>query len=99
MMNNMQNDFNEEPGSPAKKNENEGQPAPVRQRGFLTRWMNALVQMGLGESLLRSGTNLFSIAAIVFVVLLVQAFNRQTANPLSGNSGQAQGPARAVPVR
>lgn len=98
MMNHMQNDFNEEAVNPAKTTENANQSAPVRQRSIFTRWMNALIQMGLGESLLRSGTNLFSIAAIVIVILLVQAFNRQTANPLSGNSGQASSPAATVEV-
>ncbi len=98
MMNHMQNDFNEEAVNPAKTTENANQSAPVRQRSIFTRWMNALIQMGLGESLLRSGTNLFSIAAIVIVILLVQAFNRQTANPLTGNSGQASGPAATVEV-
>ena len=97
MMNNMQNEFNEETTT-SEKAENAVKSAPVRQRSILTRWMNALVQMGLGESLLRSGTNIFSIAAIAIVILLVQAFNRQTANPLSVVAGQAQGPAPTVEV-
>ncbi len=85
MMNNMQNGSN-------KANENK------RQRSFIMRWMDTLVQMGLGESLLRAGTNLFSIVAIVIVILLVQAFYRQTPNQLSGNSGQASGPAATAVV-
>ncbi len=97
MMNNMQNDFNEDSTSSAKPKEAK-LAEPVRQRSFFTRWMNTLVQMGLGESLLRSGTNLFSIAAIVVVILLVQAFNTQRANPASGNSDQASGPAPTVEV-
>lgn len=97
MMNNMQNDFNEDSTSSAKPKEAK-QAEPVRQRSFFTRWMNTLVQMGLGESLLRSGTNLFSIAAIVVVILLVQAFNTQRANPASGNSDQASGAAPTVEV-
>ena len=98
MMNHMQSDFNEEAdNSPRTKEKNE-QPSPERRRSFITRWMNTLVQMGLGESLLRSGTNLFSIVAIAVVILLVQAFNRQTANPLSGNSNQASGSAPTVEV-
>lgn len=97
MMNNMQNDFNEDSTSSAKPKEAK-QAEPVRQRSFFTRWMNTLVQMGLGESLLRSGTNLFSIAAIVVVILLVQAFNTQRANPVSGNSDQTSGPAPTVEV-
>lgn len=97
-MNNMQNDFNED----APKNEKLGQPISaqnsVRQRSFITRWMNTLVQMGLGESLLRVGTNLFSIAAIIIVIFLVQAFYSQTPIELSGNSGQSSDPAVTTDV-
>jgi murein DD-endopeptidase MepM/ murein hydrolase activator NlpD len=92
MMNNMQNDFNEDAPRPDKNIKQQEVPPPARKRSFVTRWMNSLVQMGLGESLLRIGTNLFSIIAIMVVILLVQAFYRQTPNPLSGNSGQVSGP-------
>lgn len=102
MMNNMQNDFNEDAPDSTKANEKTGEsvsiPNPLRQSSFITRWMNALVQMGLGESLLRVGTNLFSIVAITIVILLVQAFYRQTPNELSGNSGQASGPTATAVV-
>ncbi len=96
MMNNMQNDFKEDaPNSPkpnSNKRQAESRSNPLRQRSFITAWLNSLVQMGLGESLLRTGTNLFSIIAIVIVILLVQAFNRQTPNQFSGNNGQVPGP-------
>jgi hypothetical protein len=66
MMNDMQNDFKEDAPNSAKPNDNKGQVEEVpfrslRQRSFITGWLNNLVQMGLGESLLRIGTNLFSI--------------------------------------
>jgi murein DD-endopeptidase MepM/ murein hydrolase activator NlpD len=94
MMNTMQNDFNSDTPNPNDNSVQEkSRPGASRQYGFLTRWMSTLVQMGLGESLLRVGTNLFSIAAIVMVVLLVQAFYHQAPNQLSGNSGQVSGPA------
>jgi murein DD-endopeptidase MepM/ murein hydrolase activator NlpD len=90
MMNNMQNDFNNEDPISAKTSERAGQSQnPVRQRSFITRWMNTLVQMGLGESLLRVGTNLFSILAIGVVIFLVQAFYSQTPSKFSVNNGQA----------
>lgn len=102
MMKNMQNDFNE--GAPGRLDASE-QPDQSdsihnlsRQRGSLTRWMNALVQIGLGESLLRVGTNLFSIIAIAIVILLVQAFYREAPNELSGNSGQSSSPAATAVV-
>jgi murein DD-endopeptidase MepM/ murein hydrolase activator NlpD len=102
MMNNMQNGSNKDAPNSNKTNENKGQiespSSPSRQDSFITRWMSTLVQMGLGESLLHVGTNLFSIVAIVMVVLLVQAFYRQTPGQLSGNSGQALGPAATAVV-
>ena len=96
MMNNMQNNFDEKSPDSTESDKNKGNvdvlPIPSRQPGLVARWMNSLVQMGLGESLLRVGTNLFSIIAIVVVIVLAQAYYRQTPGPLSGNSSQASGP-------
>ncbi len=81
----MQNKFKEDKGqtdaSPAKQ-----------KRGIVTKWMDSLVQMGLGESLLRVGTNVFSVLAIAGVIMLAQAFYGQTPNQFSANSAQAAGP-------
>jgi murein DD-endopeptidase MepM/ murein hydrolase activator NlpD len=92
MMNTMQNDFNNETPND-NKGQTSSQTGTPRRMGLLGRWMNALVQIGLGESLLRIGTNVFSVVAIIIVVLLVQAFYRQAPNQFSGNGGQASGPA------
>ena len=101
-MNNMQNNYNEKTPNSAKSDANKGQadtpPIPPRQPGLIARWMNNLVQMGLGESLLRVGTNLFSIVAIMIVILLAQAYYRQTPGPLSVNSSQDSGPAPTAVV-
>jgi LysM repeat protein len=78
----MQNDFSEDTPTPDKNAERSAAPASSRRSGFFMRWLISLVQMGLGESLLRVGTNLFSIIAIGIVILLVQIFYRQS-NPLS----------------
>lgn len=98
----MQNDFKEDAPNSAQidKNKRQGKntDTPLRQPGFLTRWMDSLVGMGLGESLLRIGTNLFSILAIVIVIVLVQAFYRQTRNPQSENTAQASDPAATAVV-
>ncbi len=64
----MQNDSTDKNTSPRRDN-------------FFARSITRLVQMGLGESLLRVSTNLFSIIAIGTVILLVQIFYRP-ANPL-----------------
>lgn len=102
MMNNMQNDFKEEPSNSDGINNIDGgketSVASPRQRSFFSRWMNNLAQMGLGESLLRAGTNLFSILAIITIIYLVQAFYRQAPNQLSGNSTQDSDPAPTAVV-
>ena len=96
-MTDMQNNFNEDASDPSANGGKNGQDvgSPLKQRGFLSRWMNSLVDMGLGESLLRIGTNLFSIIAIGIVIALVQAYFRQINSPLSGNSNHATGQAES----
>ena len=69
-----------------------------RQPSIFTTWISTLVNIGLGESLLRVGTNLFSVAALATVVLLVQAFYRQTPDPYSGNNTQSSDPAMTSAV-
>jgi len=69
-----------------------------KQYGLRTPWINSLVQMGLGESLLRVGTNLFSIVAIVIVVMLVQAYYRQAPGQVSVEPGQESVPALTAVV-
>ena len=104
MMNSMQNNFNEDSpnsgGLDAIKPsaENKTPLDPIRQPGLVARWVNSLVQMGLGESLLRIGTNLFSVVAIVAVIFLVQAYYRQSPDQFTENSAQASGPEETVAV-
>ena len=81
----MQNEFKED------KRQTEASPAK-QKRGIVSKWMDTLVQMGLGESLLRVGTNIFSVLAIAGVIMLAQAFYGQTPNRFSANSAQAAGP-------
>jgi len=97
MMNNMQDDFNKNTPNNAELDKNNGREhTPLilsRQPGLITRWMNNLVLLGLGESLLRVGTNIFSIVAIAIVVLLVQAFYHQAPSPYSVGGVQGLNPA------
>ncbi|MBI5950758.1 MAG: M23 family metallopeptidase [Chloroflexi bacterium] len=90
----MQNNFNEESAGNGKQAEIPS--STTREPGVITRWVNSLVQMGLGESLLQIGTNLFSIAAILLVIFLAQAYYRRTPGPLTGNRNQASGSAPTV---
>jgi murein DD-endopeptidase MepM/ murein hydrolase activator NlpD len=97
MMTDMQNNFQEDAPDPSERGGKKGQDSttesPRKQRSFLSRWMSSLVEMGLGEPLLRIGTNLFSIIAIGIVIALVQGYFRQINSPLAGNSNQASGQA------
>jgi murein DD-endopeptidase MepM/ murein hydrolase activator NlpD len=95
MMPDMQNKRREDDRQ-AGADENR-QPAEIpsatkRERGLLSRWMNNLIQMGLGESLLHTGTNLLSILALGIVIWLAQMFYRQAPAPLAVPAAQAAGP-------
>jgi murein DD-endopeptidase MepM/ murein hydrolase activator NlpD len=84
MMNSMQNDFKEDAPEPEEAGGNKGvknSRETVRQRSFFTRWINNLMDMGLGESLLKIGTNLFSVAGLAAVIVLTQAYYSQTRGP------------------
>lgn len=104
MMIPMQNNFNEDsPNSGGldaiqPSAENKTSADPIRQPGLVARWVTSLVQMGLGESLLRIGTNLFSVVAIVAVIFLVQAYYRQSPNQFTENSAQSSSPEETVAV-
>lgn len=91
MMKPMQNEFKEDApapsGSPAKQ-------APVAAQtgtSIFTRLMNGLVNMGLGEPLIKIGVNLFSVTAIVLVVLMARTFYRQ-AQEMPETQEQVSGP-------
>ncbi|MFN8413355.1 MAG: peptidoglycan DD-metalloendopeptidase family protein [Anaerolineales bacterium] len=90
----MQNNFKEDAPSP-EKNEREIKEQKIpsnRKNGFFGNVVNTLAQMGLGESMLRAGTNVFSVLAIIIVVFLAQKYFSQTPNLLALNKGQAPGP-------
>ncbi len=64
--------------------------APPKQTSPLSHWMQNLLQMGLGESLLRAATNVFSVIAIVIVIWLAQMYFRQPAAQTQGNGRPVQ---------
>ncbi|MBI5840356.1 MAG: M23 family metallopeptidase [Chloroflexi bacterium] len=97
----MQNDFQEDaPKTPAGENPEPQAVSSTSQKesGLISRWISSLLQMGLGESLLRIGTNVFSVLAIVTVVWLAQVFYRQMPDLLGVSAAQAQGPAATAVV-
>ncbi len=76
----MQNGFKEEAPAPSE-NQSGQTPTPAPKRvSVITKFMNSLVNMGLGEPLIKLGVNLFSVIAITLVVLMARTFYRQTEN-------------------
>jgi murein DD-endopeptidase MepM/ murein hydrolase activator NlpD len=88
----MNNEFREDPpvSSGDAKETGEVSTQKDKEKGFLSRWLEALLQMGLGESMLRVGTSVLSLVVIVAVVWLVQMFYRQA--PDTKINAAAQGP-------
>src|SRR5574340_1748540 len=84
----MQNNFKDKPR--AQRGEQE-EPQDISTSaegpGRLSRWMQSLLQMGLGEFMLRAATNIFSVAAIILVVWLAQMYFRQPAAMAQANGG------------
>lgn len=77
----MQNKFPDQPDArPRGTGEPESTIETTEQPGALARSMQSLLQMGLGELLIRAATNVFSLGAIVVVVWLAQAYFRQPAS-------------------
>jgi murein DD-endopeptidase MepM/ murein hydrolase activator NlpD len=101
MMKPMQNDFKEEASTPTELEQQEiakSSLAPKQNVGLMTRGLNLLAQMGLGEAMLRGSTNLFSVMAIVMVLWLAQRYFQQAPNRLTGNSAQASDPAATAVI-
>ena len=88
----MNNEFREDPpvSSGDAKETGEVSTPKNKQKGLLSRWSEALLQMGLGESMLRVGTSVLSLVVVVAVVWLVQIFYRQA--PDAQLNAAAQGP-------
>lgn len=100
MMNLMQNEFKEEVPTPTELEHQQeiaiSSSAPERRGNLLTRGLNLLAQMGLGEAMLRGSTNLFSVVAIVLVLWLAQRYFQQAPNRPTNNTIQASDPAAPV---
>ena len=64
--------------------------------GFISRLFNTLIGLGLGESMLRTGTTLLSIVLLGIVIWLLRLFYAQA--PQAGNTANAlqTGPTAAV---
>jgi murein DD-endopeptidase MepM/ murein hydrolase activator NlpD len=70
----------------------------AKKKGPLSRWTEALLQMGLGESLLGVGTSILSLVVIAVVVWLLQLFFGQATDSLANAAVQSPPPTPAVAV-
>ena len=73
----MNNDFRKESSSNSggDAGETKESAAPkTREKGLLARWGNFLLELGLGESILRVGASLLSLVAVIAVIWVVQKF-------------------------
>ncbi len=59
----------------------------AEQPSAVARWTQGLLQMGLGELLVRAATNIFSVGAIVLVIWLAQFYFRQPAARVQVSAG------------
>ncbi|MGB7875953.1 MAG: peptidoglycan DD-metalloendopeptidase family protein, partial [Anaerolineales bacterium] len=67
--------------------------------GWLARWTEALLQMGLGESMLRVGTSVLSLVVITAVIWLVQMFYSQAPDAqVNAAAGQGSTPTPVVEI-
>jgi murein DD-endopeptidase MepM/ murein hydrolase activator NlpD len=89
----MKNEFREDSPASSGDSEEAGKTPGFekKEKGALARWAEMLLQMGLGESLLRVGTSVLSLIVIAVVVWLVQMFLSRTPSR-QVNAAAAQGP-------
>ena len=97
----MKNEFREDPSvsSGDTKENGEVSATEIKEKGWLSRWTEALLQMGLGESMLRVGTSLLSLVVIIAVVWMVRIFFKQTPDvEVSSAAAQAPTPTPSIDV-
>ncbi len=68
-----------------------------KTNGQFTSWTQSLFQIGLGDSLLHTVTNIFSIVAIIIVIWMAEAYFNQPSAQAQANGEPSQGPT-PIPV-
>jgi murein DD-endopeptidase MepM/ murein hydrolase activator NlpD len=89
----MKNEFREDSPASSGDVKETGKTPDIEksEKGSLSRWAEMLLQMGLGESMLRVGTSVLSLVVIGAVVWLVQMYFNQAPDGQI-NAAAAQGP-------
>lgn len=97
----MNNEFREDPPVSSGKAKETGEVSTpkAKEKNTISQWAETLLQMGLGESMLRVGTSLLSLVVIIAVIWLVQIFYGQASDaPGSGVSAQGPTPTPAIEI-
>jgi murein DD-endopeptidase MepM/ murein hydrolase activator NlpD len=97
----MNNEFREDPpvSSGDVKETGDVSTTAEKEKNLLSRWIDALLQMGLGESMLRLGTSLLSLVVIAVVIWLVQMFFSQASiSQVNAGASQPATPTAAVAI-
>src|SRR5512146_2710560 len=68
----------------------------TEQPGIIASWVQSLLQMGLGDLVVRAATNVFALGAIVIVIWLSQSYFGHQAPPAKANAVSTQGGAVAT---
>lgn len=94
----MKNDFKEDiSGFPTGDDKEKGGPAATdKKRGVFSQWTESLIQMGLGESILRVGTHTLSIIGIIIVIALARMYLNNSL--VRGAQAQVPTPTPAVEI-
>jgi len=89
----MKNEFREDSPASSGDEKDTGKTPTIekKEKGTLSRWAETMLQMGLGESMLRVGTSVLSLVVIAVVVWLVQMFFSRASDGQI-NTAAAQGP-------
>jgi hypothetical protein len=96
----MNNEFREDPSRSSGEADEarEVSTSPDNEKRTFARWTDALLQMGLGESVLRLGSSVLTLAVILGIVWLIQMFFGGSPEA-SANSAAAQEPTQETPLR
>lgn len=96
----MNLEFREDSPAPSDTPEQGGgvSTTEAKEKNLLSRWMEALLQMGLGESVLRIGSSIASLVVISLVVWLTQIFFQPTP-PQSSAAAQSLATTPAVEIQ
>lgn len=93
----MQNKAKDRPDArPGGTEEPDSTSEIVEKPGTIARSVQSLLQMGLGELLVRAATNVFTISAIIIVIWLAQAYFKQPSARARVGTAQAGPTALAV---